>query len=676
MKRKNILSALFVLFALSGLSSCMMDFDDAGTTAADDSEIILSLDLPQLDLTRADQEAGNDELNENKINDLHVFIFKAGNENANNVFHQSVNYATGTPKYKLKAKKSIFDQGENYIVYVAANLNITGEGNITTSLASLKKFLSGFWSVSGEANGDHLPHDAADNPSVIDASVNITEGGSLTIDNGNYFILGNGIGDSAQKFFPMSGVSAAMELNTPGVVNIPVTLSRAAAKVRVNLTYGTGFEPSGDGAKATRQLINYAKTGVLFADGPSSYQSRLIDGTSGNVGAVSGNKETIVVYSMPNDWSSDASRETYIWLNVPRDGKNNYYKISLSPNKKLARNHLYDITVAIDKAGSEDLPGAVDLAENSNYSVYDWSEHKLILEVTNIKYLFVRDEHIVMANTTDASTLFYSSSPVTVSSSVTKGQALGTNDKVTFTGTNNGRINIDCAVPTNYMARTITITVSNNDGLSKTVTVVQYPPFSIDESITSKTENGDRNRKIYVVNVNSIDLSVIAKATGANGADSSKEQAYHDYLTGGTAKIGYPVLDNNGCTVQSTDNSRLISPNFMIASQAAGSTNTSDFATAKIKCWSYSETDTDGTTYTDWRLPTYAELRLIDAMQNNSQAAITELVRGNRYWTAYNIHATDKYTSSEMIAASWWSWLNGGTSTDAYVRCVRDIDRK
>ena len=87
----------------------------------------------------------------------------------------------------------------------------------------------------------------------------------------------------------------------------------------------------------------------------------------------------------------------------------------------------------------------------------------------------------------------------------------------------------------------------------------------------------------------------------------------------GYCQIGYPVLDKNGYTDPSTENRWMISPNFMFASRVSSSTDKVDFWAAVSRCKNYSETDTNGVTYNGWRMPTYAEMLLLDILQNVSK---------------------------------------------------------
>lgn len=133
--------------------------------------------------------------------------------------------------------------------------------------------------------------------------------------------------------------------------------------------------------------------------------------------------------------------------------------------------------------------------------------------------------------------------------------------------------------------------------------------------------------------------------------------------------LGNPNLDNN---YQSKDH--VVSPAFMIASQLGAVQrfdnnysypNYNDKNGAQAAAWHcgrYMEVGTDGTRYVGWRLPTKEEIDVIITYQNDNSASetITKVLSGAYYWTL------------DGTAASV-SGGDGGTSTNAYVRCIRDL---
>lgn len=120
-----------------------------------------------------------------------------------------------------------------------------------------------------------------------------------------------------------------------------------------------------------------------------------------------------------------------------------------------------------------------------------------------------------------------------------------------------------------------------------------------------------------------------------------------------------PALDADGYTEGSPENNKLVAPAFMIASQL-GTVSTTNFTNAKEHCKQYAEKGQNGEVYDDWRLATEAELAIIDKYQNTDGSVIDEVLGGKYYWAA----------SGEAYQTQ-----NGtqGTSTNAYIRCVRTV---
>lgn len=147
----------------------------------------------------------------------------------------------------------------------------------------------------------------------------------------------------------------------------------------------------------------------------------------------------------------------------------------------------------------------------------------------------------------------------------------------------------------------------------------------------SKATNGQHNNQMYVVQI------------------TSTQQDKTDY------KIGHVTnIDPN--TKLSQEN--VVSPAFMLASQLGTVLPFSYGVNASKHCDKYVEVNMDGKKYTDWRLPTAAEIGIICKYQNNkSQNVMSEVLRAYSYW------ALD---GSEVTA-------NKNDRNTGYVRCVRDL---
>lgn len=147
----------------------------------------------------------------------------------------------------------------------------------------------------------------------------------------------------------------------------------------------------------------------------------------------------------------------------------------------------------------------------------------------------------------------------------------------------------------------------------------------------SKATNGQHNNQMYVVQI------------------TSTQQDKTDY------KIGHVTnIDPN--TKLSQEN--VVSPAFMLASQLGTVLPFSYGVNASKHCDKYIEVRPDGKKYTDWRLPTAAEIGVICKYQNNkTQNVMSEVLRAYSYWALDGNQVT----------------ANVNNSDTGYVRCVRDL---
>lgn len=171
-----------------------------------------------------------------------------------------------------------------------------------------------------------------------------------------------------------------------------------------------------------------------------------------------------------------------------------------------------------------------------------------------------------------------------------------------------------------------TYTVSNNETLSTSSSVI----------VNGNTFYGDKtslnNPRIYHVRITA---------------------------TSGDYTLGKPRLDNDGYTDSGADNAQLVSPSFMIASQLGSTSINNDTnitqAVANEHCKQYVEVAEDGTVYDNWRLPTRAEINIINRYQANSPAMAIVLT-SKSYWSASGMVSIDNASGSNNYA----------------LRCIRD----
>lgn len=284
----------------------------------------------------------------------------------------------------------------------------------------------------------------------------------------------------------------------------------------------------------------------------------------------------------------------------------------------------------------------------------------------------------------------------------------------------NGNLTIHSDLPTNNTIRYIELTVSNEDNIDRTVVIRQYPLVYItniqgwysyrDDFEGTTYENKGNNRYVAAIieerlSWNGWYWDGWSYGTGSSGFFRSKvvtnthgewdsypgrsdiayytwprnnssspntKTLYRSAREGGNARmyhvqitssssaytIGRPRI-TDGVTDDGADNAELVSPSFIIASQLGAVQPTSYKDAAADHCKQYVEVAENGTIYSDWRLPTEAELSIIMGYQYNSEV-MDEVLAGRWYWSARN--AVENENGED------------GSRTNAYIRCIHDVD--
>lgn len=147
------------------------------------------------------------------------------------------------------------------------------------------------------------------------------------------------------------------------------------------------------------------------------------------------------------------------------------------------------------------------------------------------------------------------------------------------------------------------------------------------------SSTGDSNNRMYVVQI----------------TNTPKNSKY---------KIGHVTNIDKNTKLSSED---VVSPAFMLASQLGtvyAFTGKNDGKNASEHCDKYIEVNTDGTKYTNWRLPTASEIGVITNYQyNKNQNVIDVVLAGGSYWAL----------NGKQVEA------NPNDTYTGYVRCVRDL---
>lgn len=358
--------------ALLGLANTSCMSDDIDGTPSCDYDVVLEYKVggsateTRAAVTRAAVEDGSEDLNENLINRLDLFIFDAAGKLVKSLPLTDAS-VQGSPTTDYKHKKLESDQLKRSEItgntlYLVANLdNISG---ITT--------LDGLKAATINKAATFNPK-AKQTSFVMDAKMEETK----QIEN--------------------------------GMIHIKFQLKRALAKIRLNVK-----DASGNTVAPTEyacQLMHYAADGAIIAEGTSTNNALNTEAAASSkvtVPAVTQDKKA-VFYSYANSWIDkkkkpyeeepiDVSKQTYILLKAKFNNKDYFYKVPVNkrlyedndaatidwtkfePLYRLDRNTIYDVTAKVDREGGSDpehpaelkvLPTVLPWETGANYTFND-----------------------------------------------------------------------------------------------------------------------------------------------------------------------------------------------------------------------------------------------------------------------------------------------------------------
>ena len=327
--------------ALLGLANTSCMSDDIDGTPSCDYDVVLEYKVggsateTRAAVTRAGEttEDGSDDLNENKINRLDLFVF-----NDTLVKSLTLKDVQGSKDYqhkKLESKQLKRSEITGNTLYLVANLD-----NIS-DIKTLDQLKAATINKAATFN-----YNATQTSFVMDAKMEETK-----IEN--------------------------------GMMHIRFQLKRALAKIRLNV------KDANDNAVLPKdyacQLIHYAADGSILADGNITDNALNKDAAASSkvtVPAVTqGNKA--VFYSYANSWINtskdpkveepiDVNKQTYILLKAKYNNKDYFYKVPVNkrlyesndaatidwanyePLYRLDRNTIYDVTAKVDREGGSD----------------------------------------------------------------------------------------------------------------------------------------------------------------------------------------------------------------------------------------------------------------------------------------------------------------------------------
>lgn len=488
-------------------------------------------------------------------------------------------------------------------------------------------------------------------------------------------------------------------------------LTRAAAKIVVNFKIDiAGYEVVGE---PTWQLLNYNTQTTLFGVNTAKSIASMSEAETSETMKKTTDGYQLVTYSYATLWEDNASApQAKIKVMLQKGDEkpaDYYYSIPVrdpKATKSLERNYVYTANATVTSLGSSSDITYGD-AMNLVYDVQKWTKgEETTINAGDQKYLLVSPTFMIMKNQRfDNSTIkFYGSGECKVQTveiyyydkngkkqSCSGSQYFNASakyadghgelkDKGTIVIGEEKSTTANDFVPLSVKYIKIKVTC---DGLEELVTIKQYPleyiqgiagwystkddwiDWQTDQSShqTKKTYSDDifnarvyENNNMYEYYDNGTgwwgNKPPFTAQKGSRITEQNNNQMYVVQITetDGTYVIGHGTSDNDD----------MVSPAFMLASQlGVVSISNSSFNMAKNHCDKYIEVNTDKKKYTDWRLPTPSEVKVICKYQNNkNQNVMSEVLKRKYYWTR---------NGKTTIANS-----NDNTS-QGFIRCVRDL---
>ena len=515
------------------------------------------------------------------------------------------------------------------------------------------------------------------------------------------------------KFVMQGQTSKKINLGTPEGKQLgAVELRRVASKLRITPT--VAVEGYALGGEIQVKFVGATDRGYLTAEEvaagakPIAYAYRATQ-----------DQQPQLFYSYYSNWSSNPDESPYYLLTVPlkKAGEttvvNNYYRVALTPAEPhFTANKLYDLKLGIHKLGSTTPEEPV--AITGTLSILPWTLCDDQYDLPAANYLEVSEREVHIYNI-ETYTITYQTSkkPITARiveasfSYVNGATGVATTDNIpsssdqypTVTVVGN-QIRIVSKLPVNNVPKKIRFKVSNGIAeLDKEVTVYQYPSLFVINTIGEKSSrrpdgtlahSGLNNKAIYRITVQNPPAGMILGFPPRETTDFWPG-SWFVQNTGFWGTIVERWELNNGekiskfTTKRDAETAQMVSPSFELASQLGATerwsyleygwyysrgkwSETSKIGaykeTALCNCATYTETRrVNGVEVTldDWRLPTEAEIRLIDQLQNDPNSAVKSIMTGRYYWSAKSDAAIELQGGSE------------GSPTKAYTRCVRDV---
>jgi hypothetical protein len=719
----------YALLALTLTASCARESLEPVTG---EPTLTLSLDPGQMALTKA-SEYGSDDYNENEIQSFRLYFYTSGadedteavyvwpesgfaslkNTAATQTGAIGTDPTTGKVSVSLTLNKTLVAEifpSDATACTVYAVANISGAGTLPDGKPGRSELKSTVITAEFGPTTSTDPYAEPQSSFVMDGE------GTLTRDKANFTISG-----SVKMYRATSKITFTVSsVTNEGVEDTdgdgfkdwePLTDNMRVYYVNgINRGYLNGTM-----ARADREigLFNYKSSG----------KGRVLTGD-----ATTGWTHALPFYSYYNYWRPESGSATgdegdapYLLLSMPwrhRTADSDpaaydryftcWYAVPFNTiTGHLERNAWYKVSLSVSILGSGD-PDSPTLITPS-YMILPWGNEtvKTNAELLRYRYLMVDKNEYTMNNVNSLTIPYYTSHPVTVtSSSMTRTvlkpssgyqpyeQTVSSSSYTLVPNSDNSGLVFTHNLVNDYSsdydvtAYSLTFTIQHSDDASftETITVVQYPALYVVASLNSDCSSpdkgtsgnnnhhgyvylngsqstgsgwnyvsnlrnaGNKDPYMYVVTVSSLPTgsSYIIGDPRTEDTDNFYNFSRAAWLYGSNHRLTYYYsADTDGDRVNN-----MIAPSFRIASSYGVTTNMS-YSDAKKRCASYQE---DGYPAGRWRIPTKAEIEYMVMLAEDGKIPIL-LSTDSYYWGSNNT----AYRA------------NGGTSTsNSFVRCVYD----
>lgn len=533
---KRYITFVLVAMSLVGLVACSND----NGIAAPDGEAQVALRFESSSMTRADEVAGSDALNENLIKTIDCYFYSANaDEYDDAVWYQKFTF--GTDGAGINSSASVTDI-----------LMPSGEMNAIFGTGTTGKI----YAIANYAGGDALPTSGADTSVAnlkemvvttawLDTNSKFQKQTSFVMDSEMVEITKDGNTIKRTEAVPLTRTAAKVELTITDVEEAVSSTTTSADGTPTTTWYVPAILDASNNPTGANVTMYNARTKAGVGGIAQTYSedsSLKLENYGFSKSTVAGAlyKQTNPFYTYPHTWESSEQEASLLlvvyWQATDKESKDDevfdtvgdaipcYYEIpiGLADNKAISRNHIYQIGINVGTLGSfvKEDPKLLE----PSYMVVDWGTGNISAKIKGQRYLVVDKKKVEIFNQNVYDITFASSHPVSaVITKITKPNVSGrieqtttiyqnTNGATTITPSGSGNNNpfnvsvVDGKIVlshvlnndsnTNsfdYVPYDITVLVTNSVGMSEEITYRQYPEMYISVDLNSDYNNDNNN---------------------------------------------------------------------------------------------------------------------------------------------------------------------------------------